>query len=173
MSILASDRLLLRPIEMKDLKKLNQWKNDESVYQNLGGGFMPISIDIQEKWMDNLMDTTGNNKRFMIDTVQGESIGMIGLYDIKWIHRTCELGIFIGDDEYRGRGYGREAYLLLEKFAYQYLNMRKIKALVVADNTSALKMYNYLGFNQAGKLVDERFIKGSYCSVFIMEKFLV
>ena len=51
--------------------------------------------------------------------------------------------------------------------------MRKIKALVVADNTSALKMYNYLGFNQAGKLVDERFIKGSYCSVFIMEKFLV
>lgn len=172
MSVLAGDRVLLRPIERRDLEKLNKWKNDESIYQNLGGGFMPVSINIQEKWMDDMMDTTGNSKRFMIDMIQDGTIGMVGLYDINWIHRTCELGIFIGDINQQGKGYGREAYMLLEKFAYQYLNLRKIKVFVVADNAAAAKMYDRLGFAQAGELVDERYINGSYHSVLIMEKFL-
>lgn len=172
MAILTGNKVSLRPIERGDLEKLNQWKNDEAVYQNLGGGFMPVSIHIQEKWMDSLMDTTGNNKRFMIETHEGEAIGMIGLYSINWIHRTCELGIFIGEKEQQGKGYGKEAYQLLERFAESYLNLRKIKAFVVADNASATKMYDRLGFRKAGELLKERYINGTYHSVNIMEKFL-
>lgn len=171
MSIMQSERICLRPIEKKDLQKLNEWKNNESVYQNLGGGFMPVSIDVQEKWMDSLMDTTGKNKRFIIQTKENKAIGMIGLYDISWVHRTCELGIFIGDVEQQRKGYGQEAYLILESFAKNYLNLRKIKAYVVCDNGAAKKMYDRLGFLEVGKLKEERYINGSYHSVLVMEKF--
>lgn len=172
MAILKGNNVSLRPIERSDLEKLNQWKNDDEVYQNLGGGFMPVSVNVQEKWMDSLIDTTGNNKRFMIETCEGEAIGMIGLYSINWIHRTCELGIFIGEKKQQGKGYGKEAYQLLESFAEKYLNLRKMKAFVVADNTSATRMYDRLGFNKVGELLQERFINGNYHSVLIMEKFL-
>lgn len=172
MEVLKGSSVVLRPIERRDLEKLNQWKNDEEVYQNLGGGYLPVSINIQEKWMDSLMDTTGNNKRFIIETLSKESLGMVGLYSISWIHRTCELGIYIGEKEQQGKGYGKEAYRLLENFASRYLNLRKIKACVVADNESATTMYEHLGFIKSGELKEERFINGKYHSVFIMEKFL-
>ncbi|MDE7327293.1 MAG: GNAT family N-acetyltransferase [Lachnospiraceae bacterium] len=170
--VMQGKRLRLRPIERKDLPKLNQWKNDEAVYKNLGGGFLPVSVDIQEKWMDSLMDTTGNNKRFIIGTNDGEAVGMVGLYNIAWVHRTCELGIFIGSADERGRGYGKEAYLLLEGFARRYLNLRKIKAYVVADNVAALRMYEKLQFCKVGEFLEERYVDGEYKSVMIMEKFI-
>lgn len=172
MGVLSNGNVSLRPIERRDLDKLNQWKNDESVYRFLGGGFLPVSRDIQEKWLDSLMDTTGNSKRFMIENDVGEAVGMIGLYGINWVHRTCELGIFIGDGSQRGKGYASSAYRLLEAYGAMYLNLRKVTADVVDKNDAAVSFYENLHFRQAGRLSKQRFIGGEYCDLLIMEKFL-
>lgn len=169
MKSLNGNAVMPRPIEHKNLEKLNQCKNEETVYQNFGGGYMPVSIAIQEKWMDSRMDTSGNNKHFIIEILSGESVGMDRLYEINWIHRTCELGIYTGKKDLQRKGYGREAYRLLKKFAVRYLNLRKIKVYVVADNESAMKMYVHPAFKKVGELTEERFINGDYQSVTIMD----
>lgn len=171
-SLIKGEKVYLRPILKTDIKYLNDWKNDEEVYRFLGGGFMPISIDQQEKWLDSIIDMTGNNKRFIICDNENLPKGMVGLYDINWIHRTCEIGIYIGDKTSHGSGYGKEACRLIEGFAKDYLNIRKIKLNVVIDNEAALNMWKTLGYVKAGELVNERFIKGEYHSLIIMEKFL-
>lgn len=171
--MIVGKKVYLRPILKDDLPHLNRWKNDEETYKYLGGGFMPLSIDQQMKWLDSYIDTTGNNKRFII--CEGESdqpIGMIGLYDINWIHRVCEIGIFIGDKQVRGKGYATEACQLLEHFASEYLNLRKIKLSVVSDNEQAIKLWNSLGYRKVGEYLEERFIEGSYRNLTIMEKFV-
>ena len=169
---MQGEKIKLRPIEKKDLIKLNQWKNDKYVYQFLGGGYQPISIDQQEKWMDNLIDLTGNNKRFIISTLNDEVIGMIGLYDINWIHRTCEVGLYLGDSNSRGKGYAQEAFLLLENYALNFLNLRKMNLKVVQDNDSAINLWKKLGFSQVGVFHKERYVNRKYCDVILMEKFL-
>ena len=171
-SILTNEKIRLRPIERKDIEYLNKWKNDEEVYKFLGGGFLPVSADIQEKWLDSLMDTTGNNKRFIIENIEDGPVGLIGLYSINWIHRTCELGIFIGEKNMQGKGYASNAYMLLENYAKKYLNLRKIKANVVRSNEAAVEMYKKLNFTQVGCLKEERFINGKYHDLFIMEKIM-
>lgn len=171
MSALQDQAVVLRPIEPTDLGKLNQWKNDEEVYRYLGGGFLPVSMAIQERWMPSLMDTTGDTKRFMIEHL-GAPVGMIGLYSISWVHQTCSLGIYIGEKDCRGKGIAKKAYFLLENYAYRYLHLRKVRADVVADNEAAVSMYGALGFRQAGCLVDERWIDGNYHDLLIMEKLL-
>lgn len=170
--MIKGDKIYLRPIVKDDIIYLNKWKNDEDTYMYLGGGYMPTSIDQQAKWLDSLIDTTGNNKRFMICDINNKPIGMIGLYNINWIHRTCEIGLFIGDKEAIGKGYSKESCILLEKFAKEYLNLRKIKLYVVSDNEKALKMWNSLGYKKVGEYIKERFIKGYYRNLTIMEKFL-
>jgi RimJ/RimL family protein N-acetyltransferase len=97
---------------------------------------------------------------------------MIGLYDINWIHRTCEIGVYIGDKDARGKGYGKEACLLIEKYAKEYLNLRKIKLSVVSDNKSAINLWQSLGYKKIGEYVAERFIKGKYRNLVLMEKFI-
>lgn len=118
--------------------------------------------------MDSLMDTAGKNKRFMIENENRQAIGMLVIYDINWIHRTCEQGIYIGKAEEQGK----EAYCLLKNYARKYLNLRKIKALVVIGNSSAVHMYEKLCFRKSGELIAERYINGEYHSVLLFEKML-
>jgi len=166
------ENIALRPIVKSDLQKLNAWKNDESVYMYLGGGYQPVSVDQQEKWMESLIDMSGNSRRFMIVDIDSSPVGMVGLYDINWIHRTCEIGVYIGEKGARGRGYASEACTLVELYAKEYLNLRKIKLNVVADNLTARKLWEKLGYKVVGELEKERFVKGRYCNVLIMEKFI-
>lgn len=161
----------LRPIEKNDLDSLNRWKNNEEIYMFLGGGYQPISPSQQEKWLDSMIDLTGNNRRFIV-IADEKAIGMVGLYDIHWIHRSCEIGAFIGEVNAQGKGYASEACFLLEKYAKEYLNLRKIKLKVVADNKKALSMWLKLGYEVVGTLKQERFIKGKYYDLLLMEKFI-
>lgn len=170
--MIKGDRIYLRPILKNDLKLLNEWKNDEETFKNLGGGYLPISIDQQEKWLDSMIDITGENKRFIICENHNTPVGMVGLYGINWIHRTCEIGLYIGNKNERGKGYGNESYLLIERFAKEFLNLRKIKLNAVYENESAVSMWEKVGFKIIGKFEKERFIKGEYKDVVLMEKFI-
>lgn len=169
---MQGQKIRLRPIEKTDLQKLNKWKNDEQIYQFLGGGFQPVSIDQQDKWMDGLIDLTGNNRRFMIVDSFNCAVGMVGLYEINWIHRTCEIGIYIGEQEAHQKGYAEEAYKLLENYASQYLNLRKINLKAVSDNKAAISLWTKLGFAKIGEYHRERFINGTYHDLTLMEKFI-
>lgn len=170
---MQTNNLRLRPIVRADLPFLNTWKNNKDIYQYLGGGFMPTSIDIQEKWLESLMDTTKNNKRFIIELIDNNlPVGMVGIYGVNWINRTGEIGLFIGDEQEQGKGYAKEAYYLIENFAKLDLNLRKLSLSVVNNNEKALFLWEKVGFQQAGYLSRERYIDGKYLDLVIMEKFL-
>lgn len=171
---MKKDNIKIRPIKKLDLKHLNDWKNNKNIYKFLGGGFMPVSIDIQEHWLENLIDTTSNNKRFIIERVDNNKpIGLIGLYNINWIHRTAEIGLFIGDETEQGNGYAKIAYEIIETFAKKDLNLRKMKLFVVYNNNKALSLWKKVGFTEIGKLSKERYIDGKYLDLVIMDKFLI
>lgn len=170
--MLQNEKVMLRPIRKEDLSFLNKWKNDKEVFQYLGGGFMPISIDQQEKWLDSMIDLTGNNKRFVICDQKDHPIGMVGLYGINWINSTCEIGLYIGDKKSQGKGYAKDSYFLIEEFAKETLNLRKIKLDVVSNNQSATQLWGKLGFQKVGTFKEERFINNEYMDLISMEKFI-
>ena len=114
--MIKGNNIYLRPILKSDIDYLNQWKNDEEVYKYLGGGFSPISIDQQQNWLDSMIDLTGNNRRYLICDKNDIPLGLVGLYGINWIHRTCEMGIYIGDKNSHGHGFGKQASFLIEQF---------------------------------------------------------
>ncbi|MDO4605282.1 MAG: GNAT family protein [Helcococcus sp.] len=169
--MLKKDNIVLRPILRSDLEKLNKWKNDEEIFMYLGGGFNPQSIDQQSIWIDKIINIDDKNKRYIIE-INNEAVGLIGLYNIHNIYQNCEIGMYIGERDFQGKGYAKEAYYLIERYAVEYLNMRKIKLFVVNDNTNAISFWSKLGFETVGILKEERYIKGRFRDLSIMEKFL-
>lgn len=169
----SSENIFLRPILKTDLVYLNKWKNTKEIYQYLGGGFSPISINQQEKWLENMIDITDKNKRYMICKKNIEKpIGMIGLYNINWINRVAEIGLYIGDTDEHGKGFAKDAYFLLEDYTIDFLNLRKLKLNVVESNNKAKIMWEKFGYKEVGKLSMERYINGTYQNLLLMEKFI-
>ncbi len=68
-------------------------------------------------------------------------IGTISLENIDNINRTATLGIFIGDKNYRNKGYGTEAIKLLLEYGFRYMNLYNIKLDLMEFNIRALKCY--------------------------------
>ena len=165
-------KVTIRPIVRDDLDILNEWHNDEATFMYLGGGYRPVSKDQQEKWLDNMIDLTGQFRRFIIEDAGHNRIGLIGLYSINWINRTAEIGVLIGELSSRGKGYAIDAYNTIEKYAKEYLNIRKIKCYVADENISSLSLFNKLNFTNVGRLKEERFVKGYYIDLLIFEKFI-
>ena len=96
-------------------------------------------------------------------------IGNCSLEDMDLIHRNAVLGIFIGDEEERGKGYGKEAIKLLLEYGFNNLNLNNIMLNVYSFNTRAIKVYESLGFKKCGTRHKSHYFKGQYYDEIQME----
>lgn len=165
------NNVFLRPLELNDYHILHIWRKKENIFNFLGGGFNPISLKEMKSLMPNMVNAK-NSKRFIIELIdEKKPIGFIGIYDMSIKDKTCELGMYIGEEDYQGKGLASEAYDLLEQYLKKHL-IRKIKLKVVEENTKARKLYEKKGFYYCGKYIKDRLIKDNFHNVLLMEKFI-
>jgi ribosomal-protein-alanine N-acetyltransferase len=150
--ILNTDRLLLEPLNLKHAtEKYVSWLNDHLVYRYLDtrGG---QTIDSLREFINYQI----NNKIYVwaiIDKSLNVHIGNIKIDPINDVHKYGEYGILIGDKEYWGKGYAREASEVVLNYFFTKNNyLRKINLGVVDKNSDAINLYKKLGFKQEGYL---------------------
>lgn len=75
-------------------------------------------------------------------------IGTLKIQPIDLTSGTAWLGIMIGNPEFRGRGYGREAMQEVLKFLFTSLKLKEVLLGVDLKNFSAIALYETLGFSE-------------------------
>lgn len=146
---IVSNKVKLRPIEIEDLKKLHQWRNDENIFSQLAGGFIPTSKNEMSKWMDNFSKRDINNFRFIIE-YDGHSVGFISLTNVSYLNKNGVLGIYIGESDFQNKGIASSALKLLHEFSINHLNLLKVKLNVNHNNKGALRLYEKNGYKKVG-----------------------
>ena len=160
----------LRELERKDLPEINKWRNDPKLIESLGAPFRYINLNVDEKWFDNYMSNRSNTVRCAIVTESDDNIiGRVTIASINNINRTATLGIFIGDKDYRDKGYGTEAIKLILEYGFKYMNLNNIKLDLMAFNTRALKCYEKCGFKEYGRRRNCKFVNGKYYDAISMD----
>ena len=168
---LSSKQVYLRCIELSDAN-LNylSWINNEDATKGLVSGKFPSSLPELEAYIKNVLDS--KNVMFAVcDSTNDKHIGNIKLDNFDWIARTCELGILIGDANYRGKGIGTEVCQLTCNYAFHQLNLRKVTLTVFGNNPAAIKVYQKLGFELEGTLKKHVFEAGEYVDKHYMSLF--
>ncbi|MFW6075912.1 MAG: GNAT family N-acetyltransferase [Chloroflexota bacterium] len=79
-----------------------------------------------------------------------EWIGEMGLWHIKWVDRSAETGSFMKPGEFRGRGYGTEAKMLLLEYAFDHLHLHLIWSGVMETNKRSAAALTKQGYKPAG-----------------------
>lgn len=165
------DVVTLKNIEEKDFPKILIWKNDfDLLVLNQANPFPATVKDIENWYYSNHEDK--NQVLFGIYLVpEMELIGINRLSFIHWINGTAEVGIYIGNEEFRYRGYGYKSLKLILTYAFKTLKLRKLYLKVGASNENAIHLYEKIGFKQEGLYKDHVWNNGAYEDVLFMSLF--
>lgn len=167
--MLRGEKVVLRAVERDDLKKLHEMSARNVELEMLGGGeWQPSSLAAWEKDFDKHVGDDFASQ-FVIEA-DGKMIGGIGLHPRSINRRsgTAEFGIQIGDPEYVGQGYGRDALTTLLDWAFFVQNFRKITLDTLASNERAIRCYTAVGFREEGRQREQEWYNGRYDDVVLM-----
>ena len=159
---LVGERIYLSPKSGSDeeIRKFTEWLNDFETTDYLGRSSQLLSQKAEKEYLDSHYKDEAN---FAIVTLDEDKlIGSISLEKINYIGRNAMLGIFIGDKDYRSKGYGTEAIKLILDYGFNYLNLNNIALHVMSFNERAMKCYKKCGFKEYGRRRQCVFIDGKY-----------
>jgi len=154
----------LRPLEKRDIELKVKWYNDPEVNKTLILN-EKLALDKSLEWFDKAV-CNDSRRDFIIETKDGEPVGLIGLLGIDRRHGTAECFCVIGEKKFWGKGIGTEAHSLLIQWAFDELNLHKIWAVVYTNNAAVLKIIEKLGFKVEGTLREEKYIGGKRIDLF-------
>ena len=165
--MIIGEKMILREIEEGDLNSIVKWRNDPAILRWLFS-YSPLSEVKQRKWYEKYLNDD-TQQTFIIELKEEKTpVGTIGLTSIDYKNQKAELTIIIGEKEYWGQGLGEEALNLLATFAFNEMNLRKIKTFTFSDNEKSIKLYENCGFVEEGVLRGEKFKNNMYKDVIIM-----
>ena len=165
---MQAERIRLRPLQKADASLLYEWITDRTLVIH-NAPFWPVSESDHESWIESMMTKRSDLVIFVIEEqVSGAAIGTCQLLNINWIHRSAELQIRIGDENYHSRGFGAEAVNRLTTFGFTDLNLHRIYLNVFSSNVRAIRAYEKCGFQREGVLREAAFIDGQWGDVFVM-----
>lgn len=165
--ILEGADIYLRLMDEEDADLIIRWRNSEFVRRN----FIyqkPFTRQGHAAWIREMIDT-GKAVQFIIcvkDT--GKPVGSVYLRDIDENHHKAEYGIFIGEKDALGKGFGTQAARLMIGYGFEELNLHKLMLRVLAENLPARKSYEKAGFVEEAYLKDEVFLENHYKDVIYM-----
>lgn len=168
-AMLRGEKVVLRARRRDDLARECGFHNDvEFEIQGGGDAWEPQSLARLEAQFDEDLEKGERDGPSFAIEADGKYIGSCGLFDFDTVARTCQLGIGIGDGDYRGRGYGRDALGVLLDYAFRLRNLRKVWLTVNGDNERAVRAYRAAGFAEEGRQREHVWSAGAYIDLVYM-----
>ena len=157
---LIGKNIYLAPKRLEDAEKFAEWFNDFKTTDYIGMSSKIMTLEKEKEYIANHMDDEASLNIVTLD--KDKLIGTVGLEHIDHVNMTATLGIFIGDEKEREKGYGTEAIKLILDYGFNYLNLNNIKLDVVEFNERAIACYKKCGFKEYGRRRKCEFIDGKY-----------
>ncbi len=170
-TLLENNALRLRAPEPEDMDLLYAWENDTSMWEN-GASIVPFSrYSIKQYLSDCKYDIFADKQlRLMVECREtGLCAGAVDLYDFDPFHRRAGVGILI-DPAHRRHGYALQALSLLAEYAFRFLNLRQLYAIVSAHNGASAKLFAKAGYRQTGVLEQWLSDGNSFRDALVMQK---
>ena len=144
-------RIKLRALTMNDLPKTLEWHNREDIQNFYSGHPFPVNKEMEEEWYNRILKSNYPTTVFGIEeNSNDELIGISVLKNIQMINRVAEFAIYIGAQNYKGKGLSIEATEETLRFGFYKIGLNRIFLKVMENNELALKLYRQIGFKQEG-----------------------
>ena len=141
----------IRAIEFDDIPLLHKWANDPDIWYMLGGWHFPSNLEYMHKWFEGLKNDN-LNQRFAIEAPEIGLIGTVNLVDIDWKNNHAFTGLQLGDIDIRGKGYGIDTFMAIQRYAFEELNLQRLDGSVIEYNDAGFGFITkHCGWKEEGR----------------------
>ena len=152
--------VILRPFTERDLPLFQKWINDPDTNMFLSTTW-PQSYEAEKAWYEEVVKSNPDKLCLAICTHDGNLIGNISL-NVDPRKRSAETGTVIGEEAYRGHGYGTDAKMLLLDYAFNWLDLRKVTSRIFSFNSRSQNYAKRCGYRHMATIEKEHFRHGEW-----------
>ena len=165
-----TQNIYLRKISVSDTKFFYESLIEDPVSKYLSLGPLQ-SLDHSKKLIKTYLKYWDQNSQFnyIIELRKNDikKIGSISLWNISWLHRRAEIGIWI-NSKYWNQGLGEKAINLIKIIAERHLLLHRIEAHIAAQNTRSINLFKKCNFKEEGILQEYLNLKGKFENAVIL-----
>jgi [ribosomal protein S5]-alanine N-acetyltransferase len=162
-TFITGKRIYLREVRLSDVNEnYYRWLNDPEVTRYLEVRYIPRSLENIRKYVEAM---NGNpDEIFLAICLKKDDmhVGNIKLGPINWIHGFADMSLVIGEKAVWGRGIAAEAIRLLSRFAFDVLNLHKLRSGCYEENRGSIKAFLKAGFAPEGTLKKQWQVNGKF-----------
>lgn len=140
----------LRKLKKEDAPLMYEWMTAPDVNKYFRFDPAKVSVTSCETFIETSF--SDDNKTYAID-VEGEYAGSVSLKHINKKDMNAEFAISIRK-KYRGQGLGKQVIKDILEIAFYEFGLNKVYLDVLSDNTGAIKLYEKIGFQLEGELIN-------------------
>ena len=168
--VARGEKISLRPMTAEDTQNIVKWRNNERVRNNFRYREV-FTGKTHEKWIKEQIEPGHVVQLIICDNQKDNSpVGSVYFRDIDRSKNTAEYGIFIGEDDAIGKGYGNETALLACKYAKDVMGLESLILRVFTTNRAAIKSYENAGFVKKADIPAAECSDGQKSDMILMEK---
>jgi len=166
---IGTERLLLRDLLSGDVTQdYADWLNDRRVNRFLVNSLEHNTID---SCLTYVRSYAGRSDRALIglfDRSTNLHIGNLTLSAIDRENECAVVGISIGREGCRGRGYATEAMTAMRDYCFETLQLRRLEAHLLENNYPSLRLFIRSGFRVEGLRRAAAKLEGKRHAVYVM-----
>ena len=160
-------KVCLCPLMHGDAPAMFNWLNTVAL-AHWNGSYRPNDQMGFDLWYAAI----AGDRSKVVFTIRGQGdlrlLGYVQVTNILPVCRSGEMGILIGDEADRGRGFGQEALQLALRHCWNDLNLHRVTLYVHGDNPRAIRSYAKAGFHDEGRMREAGYVNGRFVDIAVM-----
>lgn len=163
--LLRTDRLLLRPFELRDVDDVLAYRRLPDVMRHMLVGTADrdaVVEGVRHMMIETEIGPDGGVATFAVVLPERDTvIGEVSLVLRSAVHRGGEIG-YVFHPAHQGRGLATEASAELLRFGFDDLGLHRIYGMCSARNAASARLMERLGMRREAYFVGSRWSKGAW-----------
>lgn len=158
---IVGDKVALGPLHRDLIPLITRWTNDLAARRNID---VPLPQTFEQRMARYERDAMGEGDvDFAIyEQATWRPVGTTSLFHVNYRNGSADFGIFIGEADARGKGYGTGTTRLMLDYAFTALGFLNVGLTVAEWNIAGQRAYTRAGFKEYGRRRSCRWMSGRW-----------
>jgi diamine N-acetyltransferase len=169
--MISSDKIKLRALEPEDIDNLYIWENNYAEWE-YSDNQIPFSRYTLERYIENATNSIYSTRQLRLvieDNNDQCCIGFLDFFDFDPLNQRMAVGILIGEEKYRRKGFALEAILLGWEYSRKTFGIEQLYCHITENNKASIALFQKAGFEIVGRLKHWKKIADIWHDVLILQ----